>query len=148
MQRTFSGRKLRFSIECPDSPQETTVVTDAMRLEQILINLLNNAVKFTPDGGAISVKIEAGSDDVAVSVADTGIGIRKEDIERIFEPFRQADSSHARAYGGLGLGLHIVRKLAVALGCTVTAESKGSGKGSVFTVRIPKKGPVPAGRAG
>jgi len=148
VQRTFSGRKLRFSIECPDSPQETTVVTDAMRLEQILINLLNNAVKFTPDGGAISVKIEAGSDDVAVSVADTGIGIRKEDIERIFEPFRQADSSHARAYGGLGLGLHIVRKLAVALGCTVTAESKGSGKGSVFTVRIPKKGPVPAGRAG
>ena len=148
VQRTFSGRKLRFSIECPDSPQETTVVTDAVRLEQILINLLNNAVKFTPDGGVISVKIEAGSDDVAVSVADTGIGIRKEDIERIFEPFRQADSSYARAYGGLGLGLHIVRKLAGALGAAVTAESRGSGKGSVFTVRIPKKGPVPACRAG
>lgn len=114
------------------------VWADARRLKQILVNLLSNAVKFTPEGGTIglSVSLDAARDAICFSVWDTGIGIEASELNRIFEPFVQIDSRLAREYGGTGLGLSLVRRLADAHGGSVSAES-ARGQGSRFWVRLP-----------
>jgi len=110
---------------------------DGTRLQQICWNLLANAVKFTPERGTLFLSLRRTSDAVEIAVTDTGIGIRPDFLESVFEPFRQADGSSTRRHSGLGLGLSIVKHLVEAHGGTITAESAGEGQGSTFTVRFP-----------
>jgi signal transduction histidine kinase len=117
------------------------VAGDPGRLQQVVWNLLANAIKFTPPGGRVEVRTEGVVDGVQISVSDNGKGIPREFLPHLFERFRQADSSTTRAHGGLGLGLAIVRHLVEAHGGTVGAESPGPGLGSVFTVRLPLAAP-------
>jgi PAS domain S-box-containing protein len=112
---------------------------DPQRLQQIVWNLLVNAVKFTPPGGFVDVELlDAGNKGVRLRVADDGAGIDPEFLPHVFERFRQADGSVSRQHGGLGLGLAIVRHLVELHGGTVGAESPGQGKGSTFTVELPR----------
>ena len=110
---------------------------DSARLQQILWNLLSNAVKFTPEGGRIEVRLEQLNTHTRITVSDTGQGISPEFLPRVFDRFRQADSSSTRDYRGLGLGLAIVRHLVELHGGTVQAESKGAGQGASFSVTFP-----------
>ncbi|HEY8187463.1 MAG TPA: ATP-binding protein [Pyrinomonadaceae bacterium] len=110
---------------------------DSARLQQIVWNLLSNAVKFTPERGSIDVRLERISGHARLTVSDTGKGISPEFLPRVFDRFRQADSSSTRHYGGLGLGLAIVRHLVELHGGTVQAESKGAEQGASFSVTFP-----------
>ena len=126
-----------------------TVVGDIGRVRQVLINLVGNAVKFTP-AGRISVEVRPGEtdDDVAFTVTDTGIGIATEQIERLFQPFQQGDTSTTRRYGGTGLGLAISKRIVELMGGSIGAMSK-VGAGSVFHFTIKAAAaPVAAGAAG
>jgi CheY-like chemotaxis protein/anti-sigma regulatory factor (Ser/Thr protein kinase) len=113
------------------------IVADPTRIQQVIWNLLTNAVKFTPRGGKVEVSARRTASQVQVSVTDTGEGIDPQFLPHIFEPFRQAESPKTRVHGGLGLGLSIVRYIAEAHGGTVAATSEGRGKGSTFTVTLP-----------
>ena len=110
---------------------------DAARLRQVLWNLLANAVKFTPAGGRIDVVAREGPADVEITVKDSGPGIDASFLPHVFEPFRRGESIATRTVGGLGLGLAIVRHIVEAHGGTVSADSDGADKGSVFAVRMP-----------
>jgi signal transduction histidine kinase/CheY-like chemotaxis protein len=114
-----------------------SLAVDPDRMQQVAWNLLSNAIKFTHNGGAVEVSLKRDADDLVLSVRDTGIGFRPEVAAHLFERFRQGDSSPTRPYGGLGLGLGIVRHIVELHGGTVTASSGGENAGSVFTVRIP-----------
>jgi PAS domain S-box-containing protein len=118
-------------------PTVGTVNGDPERLQQVFWNLLSNAVKFTPRLGRVEVRLERTRSRAVVKVVDNGIGIRSDVMPFIFDRFRQADSSIARAHGGLGLGLAIVRQLVELHGGTVEATSPGEGQGSTFTVSLP-----------
>jgi signal transduction histidine kinase/ActR/RegA family two-component response regulator len=113
------------------------VMGDSDRLQQVFTNLLANAVKFTPNGGRVEVRLERAGSRVRVTVSDTGQGIAPELLPVIFERFRQVDSSMTRAHGGLGLGLAIVRHLVELHGGAVEAASPGLGQGATFTVTLP-----------
>ena len=113
------------------------ISADSARLQQIIWNLLSNAVKFTPHGGKIFVRLEQNGTDARVTVKDTGQGIDSEFLPRVFDRFRQADSSTTRSFGGLGLGLAIVRHLVELHGGTVSADSDGLNKGATFTATFP-----------
>ena len=119
------------------SPELGTITGDPTRLQQILWNLLANAMKFTPKGGTVEVRARRTSSHLQISVRDTGEGIDSRFLPYIFEPFRQADSNSTRSHGGLGLGLSIVRYIAEAHGGGVSAESEGLGKGATFIVTLP-----------
>jgi PAS domain S-box-containing protein len=110
---------------------------DPDRLRQVIWNLLSNAVKFTPAGGRVDVSMKKAADRIEIRVADNGSGIDPGFLPHIFERFRQADSSQARVFGGLGLGLSIAKQLVELHGGAIHAESGGRGKGSVFTVYLP-----------
>jgi len=110
---------------------------DIGRLQQMQVNLLVNASKYTGDEGRIDYRIEADGDEALISVVDTGVGIPDDLMERIFEPFVQAEQTIDRAQGGMGLGLTLVNKVAEAHGGAVAVESEGRSKGSTFTIRIP-----------
>jgi len=114
-----------------------TIQGDGARLQQIVWNLLTNAVKFTPDGGAVHVRVRRANLGIEIAVTDTGRGIARDFLPHVFEAFRQADGSTTRHQGGLGLGLSIVKHLVDAHGGTVRAESGGEGRGSTFTVALP-----------
>jgi signal transduction histidine kinase len=114
---------------------------DPDRLQQIVWNLVTNAVKFTPRGGRVEVTLSRDGDRVVLRVSDTGNGIAPDFLPFVFDHFRQADSSPSRSHGGLGLGLAIVRHLAQMHGGTVQAESPGIGRGATFTVTLPAPGP-------
>jgi PAS domain S-box-containing protein len=116
----------------------TTLRADPQRIKQVLINLLTNAVKFTPEGGRVDLEVSANAsqDRILISVTDTGIGIAAEDLKKLFIPFTQLDSSLARQYTGTGLGLSLVQKLTEAHGGCVQVESK-VGQGSRFIVALP-----------
>ena len=113
------------------------ISADSARLQQIIWNLLSNAVKFTPHGGKIHVRVERDDTNAKVMVSDTGQGIDPEFLPRVFDRFRQADSSTTRSFGGLGLGLAIVRHLVELHGGTVSAHSDGAGKGATFSASFP-----------
>jgi len=113
------------------------IAGDAGRIQQIVWNLLSNAIKFTAEGGQITVRLGKSGLDAAISVADTGVGIRPEFLPQIFNRFQQADQSITRRFGGLGLGLSIVKHLAELHGGTVRADSAGIGLGATFTVVLP-----------
>jgi signal transduction histidine kinase/ActR/RegA family two-component response regulator len=118
-------------------PAAGPVSGDSDRLQQIVWNLLTNAVKFTPKGGRVQIRLERINSHVEITVTDTGQGIDPKFLPYVFERFRQADSSITRSYGGLGLGLAIVRHLVELHGGTIHAESQGEGQGATFTVKLP-----------
>jgi PAS domain S-box-containing protein len=120
-----------------DLPDVAQIRGDAMRLEQIIWNLLTNAIKFTPEHGQVDLHLSQQDGVAQLVVADTGIGIHPDFLPYIFESFRQKDASVTRQFGGLGLGLAIVRHLVEAHGGTITADSPGEGQGAVFTVTLP-----------
>ncbi len=129
---------IRRDIEAP-----FTIRADAGRLQQVIWNLLVNAVKFTPKGGEVSVRVSREGSHVCIDVSDTGEGISFDALPHIFEPFRQADASTTRRHGGLGLGLAIVKQLVTAHGGTVQARSAGLGLGATFLVLLPVGGAGP-----
>ena len=114
------------------------VRADPVRLEQIIWNLLNNSVKFTPSGGRISVRLEEDADEIVLTVSDNGQGIDPSFLPHIFEIFRQADASTNRSQQGMGIGLAVVQQLVELHGGSVTADSGGTGKGATFTIRLPR----------
>jgi len=113
------------------------ISADPARLQQIVWNLLSNAVKFTPYRGSIKVRLEQEGPNAKVTVHDNGLGIEQEFLPSVFDRFRQADSSTTRNFGGLGLGLAIVRHLVELHGGTVWADSEGAGKGATFSAMFP-----------
>jgi CheY-like chemotaxis protein len=131
----------------PDVPAVETVSGDAGRLQQVIWNLLANAIKFTPEGGRVDVFIERSKNHMDLRVVDTGQGISPYFLPHVFERFRQAHDATQR-HGGLGLGLAIVRQLVELHGGTVHAASDGEGRGTTFTVRLPiSAGKAQAGQA-
>jgi signal transduction histidine kinase len=157
--------KIRLSSDINGIPE--AVQADERKLKQILYNLLSNAVKFTPDGGSVVLSarhlsfregrwfspdgqpvglpwdgddlVMKGKESIEISVQDTGIGIKGEDLQRIFSPFEQVESSASRRYQGTGLGLSVTKRLVELHGGTIWAESEGEGKGSKFIFAIPSK---------
>ena len=116
---------------------EALVSGDPDRLQQVVLNLVSNAIKFTPPRGRLEARLERDGDHLELIVKDTGQGISPEFLPHVFERFRQADSSVARAHGGLGLGLSITRRLVELHDGSIYAESEGEGRGSTFTVKLP-----------
>jgi signal transduction histidine kinase len=127
-------------------PPSCRIHGDPERLHQIFWNLHSNAVKFTPAGGRARLTLRTEGPHAVVKVSDSGVGIPRASLERIFEQFHQADATSTRRHGGLGLGLSIARRLAELHGGSVAAESEGEGKGSTFTVTLPLEANVSAGR--
>jgi signal transduction histidine kinase/CheY-like chemotaxis protein len=113
------------------------VDADPVRVEQVLVNLLHNAIKYTPNGGHIALEVASEGGAAVIRVRDDGIGIAPHQLGSIFEPFSQVETSLDRAQGGLGLGLPVVKSLVALHGGEVSATSDGQGRGSVFTVRLP-----------
>jgi signal transduction histidine kinase len=111
---------------------------DPDRLQQVFWNLLSNAVKFTPSGGRVDVHLKPTAEDVSITVTDTGVGIDPAFIPHVFERFRQADSTSTRQHSGMGLGLAIVRHVVELHRGSVSADSAGEGRGSAFTVTLPR----------
>ncbi|MBR8313836.1 PAS domain-containing protein [Burkholderia dolosa] len=120
-----------------DLQGQAIVSGDARRLQQVASNLIGNALKFTPQGGRVEVALTRLGALIELSVTDNGIGVKPELLPRLFDRFMQSDTSRTRQYGGLGLGLSIVKHLVTAHGGTVTASSEGEGRGTRLTVRIP-----------
>jgi signal transduction histidine kinase/CheY-like chemotaxis protein len=135
VQLAIDSRELHLEVTLDPSARHT--VGDANRLQQIVWNLLANAIKFTPSGGHIEVKVERAASNLQLSVSDTGQGIGASFLPFIFDRFRQADGTTTRQHGGLGLGLAIVRQLVELHGGTIKAHSAGEGKGSTFIVKLP-----------
>lgn len=135
MRPTIEAKGIKVESIIDDSIGE--ILGDPDRLRQVFWNLFSNALKFTPDGGKIQVRLNSIGNYAQIHVSDTGIGISPEFLPYVFDRFRQADSSSTRKYAGLGLGLAIVRHLVELHGGTVRAESDGEGLGSTFTVRLP-----------
>lgn len=129
----------QLTVSLPEHPMR--VVGDSARLAQVLANLLNNAAKYTPDGGQISVVVEQQGEQVVFRVRDTGAGIPREMLGQVFDLFTQMDQSLDRSQGGLGVGLTLVRRLVEMHGGRVQAFSEGLGKGSEFVVWLPAKAP-------
>jgi len=118
-------------------PEPLTLEADPVRITQVIANLLNNAAKYTEEGGQIWVTARREGDGVAISVRDTGMGIPVDMLPHVFEMFRQVDNSAGRSQGGLGIGLTLVKSLTEMHGGSVQARSDGPGKGSEFVVRLP-----------
>ena len=127
------------------TPGTPTISADAFRLEQVMGNLIENAIKYTNTGGRVTVRAFAMDDGVEIRVEDTGLGIPAADVPRIFERFYRADKGRSREHGGTGLGLSIVKHIVLAHGGNVFAESE-VGRGTSIILRLPKKPPTPEAR--
>ena len=139
---TLTGRTEghRVSLEAED----IWVTADPVRLEQIVVNLIDNAVKYTPAGGAIHVRVARERHRAVLSVRDTGVGIARDDLPRIFDLFVQGAPRASRGRGGLGIGLAVVQRLAELHGGTIEASSDGPGRGSTFSLRLRSVAAPPA----
>lgn len=135
VQLAIDSKDLQLEVTLDPSARHT--VGDASRLQQVVWNLLANAIKFTPAGGRIEVKVERAGRNLKLQVSDTGQGIGASFLPFIFDRFRQADGTTTRQHGGLGLGLAIVRHLVELHGGTIKADSAGEGKGATFTIKLP-----------
>jgi signal transduction histidine kinase/CheY-like chemotaxis protein len=124
-------------LEITVDPEMGSILADAERLQQIVWNILSNAIKFTARGGRVELSARRAESGVRITIKDDGQGIRPEFLLHLFEPFRQQDGGTTRRHGGLGLGLAIVQRLVQAHGGTIRAESEGEGKGATFTVDLP-----------
>jgi len=141
------AERSRLTLEYEVIESVPPVTGDAGRLQQIVRKLLSNAIKFTPPGGRVRVRVDRADDEARLVVSDTGVGIAPAFLPHVFDRFRQADSSMTRVYGGVGLGLTLVRDLVELHGGRVTAESAGDGAGATFTVRLPlRRAAEPAAR--
>jgi PAS domain S-box-containing protein len=133
---TIDEHKHQLVIEA--APEEMPLFADPTRAEQIVVNLLTNAAKYTPEGGHITLQAFPDGDHIVIRVKDTGIGIPVEMLPRVFELFTQVNPQIDRSKGGLGIGLTVVRKLTEMHGGSISATSEGLGRGSEFTVRLPR----------
>ena len=131
----IARRRHELSVSQPTEP--IWLYADSTRLEQVVVNLLNNAAKYTEEGGRIRLEILQEGDEMVLRVSDTGVGIAPEVISHVFDLFTQADRSLDRSQGGLGIGLALVQRLVEMHRGTVSAHSGGLGRGSEFTVRLP-----------
>src|SRR5262245_934880 len=122
-------------------PGPEEMVGDSARLQQVVWNLLSNGIKFTPEGGRVELQMDSDANRIRIKVSDTGRGIEPEFLPFVFDLFRQADSSSTRRYGGLGLGLSLVKHLVELHGGTITAASEGAGCGATFIVTLPRRHP-------
>ena len=142
MKEKALKQRLKLMTEIPDQPE--SFQADERKLKQILYNLLSNAVKFTPPGGTIRVRVapengvSTGDKRLRFSVIDSGIGLEPRDLERIFQPFEQADNSTGRKFQGTGLGLALTRKMVELHGGKIWASSEGKGRGSAFHFILPQ----------
>jgi signal transduction histidine kinase len=127
------GIELKTSLQ----PPKRLIWCDRDRIQQVIWNLLSNSIKFTQQGGTIEVVLENSPAWARIRISDTGIGISRDFLPHVFEPFRQAGNFTTRMQGGLGVGLSIVRYIVERHGGGVRAESLGEGKGSTFTVNLP-----------
>ena len=130
---------INLDLHISDELTDLEIQADERKLKQIMFNLLSNAVKFTPDGGEIRVEVKQDGEELIVSVSDTGIGIKPEDQERVFDTFEQVGSEDTRKQQGTGLGLALTRKLTELHGGRIWLESEGEEKGSIFTIALPLK---------
>ena len=137
---TRQGVAVRFEADA----EPMVVGGDAARLEQVLMNLIGNAIKYTPAGGRVDVEVRRRAAHTFLYVRDTGVGLSPEVLPRVFDLFVQAEHTLERAQGGMGIGLTLVRSLVELHGGTVAAASEGTGRGSTFTVRLPLLLAVPA----
>jgi signal transduction histidine kinase len=135
VRETIQAKGQNLIVDMPDSTIMAKV--DGPKLSMALTNLLNNALRFTPNNGHIELRLLREGDEAWFQVADNGIGIASEEIDRVFQPFYQVEDHMARRHEGMGLGLAIVRGVADAHGGRVWAESPGQGKGATFTVALP-----------
>jgi signal transduction histidine kinase len=135
----FEDRRHELAVDLP--PKTLRLEADPTRLEQVLANLLNNAAKYTDQGGHIRLSARQEGGELVLRVRDTGVGIAPDMLARIFEPFMQADRVLHQSQGGLGIGLTLVRRLVEMHGGSVTAYSEGPGKGSEFVLRLPALSP-------
>jgi len=146
VRQLLGTKELRLDVDV--APELPAVRTDRAKLNQVVLNLLTNAVKFTPEGGRVAIRAaRAGADAVAIAVEDNGIGIPEDARARIFEDFWQADGTMERRYGGAGIGLAVVKRLSVLLEAKVDVQSE-EGRGSTFTVVLPLRPARPEARAG
>ncbi len=132
----ITARRHKVVLDLPPGP--ANVKGDHKRLVQVVANLLNNATKYTPEGGHIQLQLAGAGDDYVLSVSDDGIGMEASLVERVFDLFTQAERTPDRSQGGLGLGLALAKSLVELHGGSVSAASAGPGKGSTFTVRLPR----------
>jgi two-component system CheB/CheR fusion protein len=133
----LQAERKKIHIEAQLDERTAPVSGDSLRLQQVISNLLTNAIKFTPEGGAVRVVLDNQDEDAILRVSDTGSGIEPEFLPFVFDRFTQQENSSVRRFGGLGLGLSIVRHIVEMHGGKVRAESPGPGKGATFTVTLP-----------
>jgi PAS domain S-box-containing protein len=131
----IDAQRVRLAMEVPTEP--LLMMGDGVRLAQLFSNLLNNGAKYSPPEGHLALTVARQRDEIVVSVGDEGVGIPREMLDRVFEPFMQVDRSRDGALGGLGLGLAVVKRLVELHGGTISAHSDGAGLGSEFVVRFP-----------
>jgi CheY-like chemotaxis protein len=132
-----TAEEKKLALECQSVPEDDRIEGDADRLQQVVWNLLNNAVKFTPAGGRVDVRLDRLGSNLRLRVSDTGRGIAPSFLPYVFDRFRQADASSTRAHGGLGIGLTIVRHIVELHHGAVEAQSEGEGHGATFMVLLP-----------
>lgn len=137
------GKGIRLSRDL--DPTIRSLPADPGRLQQVIWNLLSNAIKFTPRDGEARIATRRAAGNLEICVTDTGIGIGPDFLPYLFERFRQGDSSTTRRFGGLGLGLSIVKSLVEMHGGSVSASSQGEGHGTTITVQLPLRSPQGAG---
>ena len=135
------GKAQRFELDLSELDPETLVLADEEAVRQILDNLIDNAIKYTPENGHVKVTCRPTSEGVSIVVGDSGIGIPRDDLPRVFERFYRVDKARSRELGGTGLGLSIVKHLVQSIGGQITVESR-LGAGTQFTVLLPKFTPV------
>ena len=137
-------RRISIAVEIPEGLP--VIQADELKAREIIYNILSNAIKFTPSGGAIGLRARRAGDSVEIEVWDTGIGIAAENLQRIFEGFFRVEAPHSPVTEGTGLGLALSRKLAELHGGTLSVESKGLGQGTLVRVILPVSAPLPPGR--
>jgi len=135
-----TAEKAGLALTADIAPQLPLVSGDSLALHRVLDNLLGNAFKFTPKGGQVTVRLQRQGENVVLQVSDTGIGIPSDQLRRVFERFYQVDGSATRRFGGIGLGLALVKEIAEAHGGQVTVTSQ-VGVGTTFTVSLPVQEP-------
>lgn len=137
MRPQFDEKTIRLHADLPDNLPPA--YADLDRTEQIVTNLLGNALQYTPEGGDVSVRLTSLRDTLQIAVQDSGVGLAVDDLERVFQRFYRVDKSRSRASGGSGIGLTIARHLAEAQGGSIHAESAGIGQGSTFYLTLPTR---------
>ena len=147
MQSYADDANVKLTLKINPGAERVNISGDKIRLTQSFCNVIHNAIKFSPDGESVEVTYEVAPAAAVVRIKDHGDGIPEEFLPQVFERFRQADGSRTRAYGGLGLGLALVKSFVTAHGGSVEAESAGGGQGSVFTITLPREAPLPGGAA-